>query len=172
MLSHPGEDSPLDEEISSFDLDRQPPQSSGIRNAIQNELNKRFQQDRDTILRAIERLDTTGACRETGRTLTAAIRKTPGDVQRAVLNFLDQEFDLSRCGSLKSKLRKFLQGVVREGFNRASSDIQDEIKKSGKGSCNKVENRLKQAIDDIRDDIFDGANKIIEPELSCARRRG
>ena len=172
MLSRPGEDSPLDEEISSSDLDRQPQQSPDIRDAIQNELNKRYQQDRETILGAIETLDTTGAYRKARRTLTAAIRKTPGDVQRAVLNVLDQDFNLSSCRSLKSQLRSFLQGVVRERFNRASSDIQHEIQKNGRGSRNNVENRLQQAIDDIRDDIFDGANEIINPELSCARPRG
>merc|ERR1712150_38987 len=108
-----------------------------------------------------------------GFTLSYAIYKTPSDVQRAVLNFLDQTFDLSNCGSLKLKILKFLERVASRRFIMAYIDIRDEINQSGKGSCNKVENRLKQAYDDIRDDIFDGVGDILTPpELECAIPRG
>merc|ERR1712117_522626 len=62
-FDHPGDDSPLDEEISSSDLDRKSPCprpacggdcSPFIRNVIQTELNKNFLPVRKNILGAIE----------------------------------------------------------------------------------------------------------------------
>ena len=165
MLSIPGEDSPL----FSSELDRQSPP---IRNAIRKVLWRRCNRERGIIRDAIRRKGKR-ANSSARRSLYYARRRTPAEVQDAVLKVLSsQGVKTNNFRPLQKKLRKFLRRISERRFNRASKDIQRTIRRYGRRAYSRVKRRLRKAIRKIQSDIFRGANKIICREIPCRGRRG
>ena len=166
MLPVPEADFPLED----VDMDRQSPD---IRNAISRVLKRRFNREKGIILDAIRRKGK-GADDSAKRSLYYARRRTPAEVQDAVLKVLRRQgVKTSSFRPLQKKLRRFLRKISGKRFDSASKSIQRTIRKYGKGAGSRVDRRLRRAIDEVRRDIFNGANQIICSEIQCGgRRRG